>query len=125
VPTILITARGELRASIVPTLEMEGYLVLEASSETEALRLVICQTRSIEIFLADVDMNGRQLAHLLTPYRPEMEAFFIASDVNKFSDALNADTALEKVRERLKVPNCIRREALANLSAGRAFHLIE
>ena len=112
-PTVLIAAGQELRASIVTALEADGYLVFEARSEAEALHIVISQTRSIHILLADMQMNGHRLAGILNLYRPEMRIFLIASHSRNFTDALNAADAVEKVREHLEVPENIRKKMLA------------
>ena len=108
-PSILVAAQEELRKTLVRSLEAEGYLVFGAGSEAEAFHIVISQSRLIHILLADVNMSGYNLATALKPYRQDMRVLFIAaSNKGCFSDALNADAALAKVRELLTLPKWTR-----------------
>lgn len=117
-PTVLIAAGEELRATLASNLEADGYLVLEAGSEAEALHVVVAQTRTIHILLTDLDMNGRKLARDLHPYRPEMRIFFVTADAQNISEALSAPTAIARVRECLKVPDCVRKQMVVNCTSG-------
>lgn len=124
-PTILVLAREELRASIAAPLKADGYVVFEAAKESEALLVVISQTRSIHILLADVDIEGHRLAGVLNPYRPEMRVLFIASHPQTLSNTLDAAAAVATVREVLEVPEIIRKQMSVNRPASaRAMRMI-
>jgi response regulator RpfG family c-di-GMP phosphodiesterase len=113
-PTVLVAAHEELRESVVLTLKTDGYLVMEAANEAEALHLVISQTRSIHILLVDLEMNGRKLAEDLNPYRPEMRVLFIALHSLNSSETFNAGAAMAKIREYLEVPESVRKQMSGN-----------
>ena len=124
-PTILLVAPEELRACVAAPLEAAGYLVLEAGDESEALLVVISQTRSIHILLADVNMKDHKLAEVLNPYRPEMRVLFIASPSQTLANALTPADAVARVRETLEVPEIIRKQVSANRTpSARAMHMI-
>jgi CheY-like chemotaxis protein len=103
-PTILVAAENGLRQRLVRTLAADGYLVLDARNEVEALHIVISHSRPIHILFADVNMNGYDLARTLKSYRPEMRALFVTVHSQGLSDSLDPETTLAKVRQLLKLP---------------------
>jgi CheY-like chemotaxis protein len=103
-PSILVAAEEDVRKVLLSRLEPDGYLVFEAENEAEALQIVIGQSRPIHILLADVRMNGQNLAAALEPYRPEMVAVFVTALPDAISNILDPDKAAAKVRELLKAP---------------------
>lgn len=61
-------------------LEMQGYIVLEAASGEEALRLAASQ-EFIDLLLTDVVMprvSGRELAAQLTALRPQLKVLYMS-----------------------------------------------
>jgi CheY-like chemotaxis protein len=103
-PTILVAAEEGLRQALIHSLEVDGYLVFDARNEAEALAIIVNQSRPIHILLADVNMNGHELARTLEPYRKEMQVLFVTVDPPGLSDALDLESALARVRRVLTPP---------------------
>jgi len=115
-PAVLVAGRDELRSRLVSNLESDGYIVLEAGNEAEALHVVISQTRPIHILLADVDMNGHNLAVVLSRYRPEMQTFFVAACA--VVDAFDPPSAVANIRRTFPVPASVKKFVLTNRLLG-------
>src|SRR5690242_593951 len=64
--------------------------------------LPIGQSRPIHILLADVNINGHELAETLKPYRRDMEVVFTSMDTQGPSDALDLRATVSRVRQLLK-----------------------
>ena len=63
------------------SLEGQGYLILPATTPTEAIRLAAEHPGEIDLLLTDVimpEMNGRELADALTPTHPSMKVLFMS-----------------------------------------------
>lgn len=104
-PTILIAATEELLSDLKQRLQPDGYLVFEATKESEALHVVISQSRRIDVLLADVNMGGPTLAATLKRYRPEMRIMFVAAfPKQNLSDAMSPEIAIAQVRKVLLFP---------------------
>ena len=102
IPTVLVIAQDGLLQALVRSLTLEGYVVLSAKNEVEAVGVVISQSRPIHILLADVNINGYRLARALKQYRPEMQALFISTHPQQSSDVLDVRTAVPRVRQLLR-----------------------
>ncbi len=69
-----------VRALTTRILESAGYSVLVAESAADAAQLALSHSGSIDLLLTDVvmpEMNGRELAELIHPLRPEMQVLFM------------------------------------------------
>ena len=103
-PTILVAIDDEgVRNSLLKDLHREGYFVLLADGESEALVVVRVHSRAIHLLLAPESIDGRTLAATLRQYRPKMHALFISrfsEDVGQ--DLIRVESALPRVREMLE-----------------------
>src|SRR3954447_6395961 len=115
--TILVTGSAlSDREAFVSGLQLRGYLVLEAHSETEALEIARLHSRPIQVMLADEDTSSRSLAEKLRLYRPHLRPFFIDWNATEnHDDALAPHLVQRKLREILE-PN----RALLECRAGAA-----
>ena len=104
VPTILVVGCQELVSAIVPLLKGDGYLVLAAQNEAEALHIVVTHSRSIHFLLADEDMNGNNLSKSLSAYRRQMRCLLMTRYPQHSSNALAPANAVAKVRQYLELP---------------------
>ncbi|HZC67645.1 MAG TPA: response regulator [Nitrospirales bacterium] len=95
--TILLVDDDEsVRALVRESLEQQGYTVLEARFNSEALLIARRHEGPIHVMVADVMMpgiNGRELAYMLTSSRPHMKVLYISG------------YPLEIVREKLRDPD--------------------
>ncbi len=95
--TILLVDDDEsVRALVREGLEQQGYTVLEARFNSEALLIARRHEGPIHLMVADVMMpgiNGRELADMLTSPRPHMKVLYISG------------YPLEIVREKLLDPD--------------------
>lgn len=80
--TILLVDDDEsVRALVREGLEQQGYTVLEARFNSEALLIARRHEGPIHLMVADVMMpgiNGRELADMLTSSRPHMKVPYIS-----------------------------------------------
>lgn len=80
--TILLVDDDEsVRALVREGLEQQGYTVLEARFNSEALLIARRHEGPIHLMVADVMMpgiNGRELADMLTSSRPHMKVLYIS-----------------------------------------------
>ena len=97
VGTILLVDDDEsVRALVRQSLEQEGYAVLEARFNSEALLIARRYDGPIHMMVADVMMpgiNGRELAYMLASSRPNMKVLYISG------------YPIEIVREKLQKPD--------------------
>jgi len=95
--TILLVDDDEsVRALLRESLEQQGYTVLEARVNSEALLMARRHEGPIHLMVADVMMpgiNGRELASMVTSSRPHMKVLYISG------------YPLEIVREKLRDPD--------------------
>src|SRR5256885_1401862 len=95
--TILLVDDDEsIRALVRESLEQQGYTVLEACVNSEALLMARRHKGPIHLMVADVMMpgiNGRELASMVTSSRPHMKVLYISG------------YPLEIVREKLRDPD--------------------
>ncbi len=105
--TILLVDDDEsVRALVREGLEQQGYTVLEARFNSEALLIARRHECPIHLMVADVMMpgiNGRELADMLTSSRPHMKVLYanflqkpfpIEALVNKMRELLRTDPHL-------------------------------
>lgn len=82
---LLVEDEDGVRGMTRQTLQSLGYKVLEASDPLEAIQISETYKGTIHLLLTDVVMphlNGRRLAELLQPERPEMEVIYISGYTN-------------------------------------------
>lgn len=105
-PTILVAELdGESRDWLVSRLRQQGYFVLEARDDGEALELVKIHSRPIHLMLTGGGPNARNLAAVLKPYRPKMCVLFVSRSPNERTpDLLPPGMVLDKVQEIIKAP---------------------
>ncbi|TAJ09854.1 MAG: response regulator [Nitrospirae bacterium] len=78
---LLVEDEAGLRMLLWRVLEQQGYTVLDASSGSAALGLASNHQGPIHLLVTDVvmpEMNGAELARLLSPARPEMKVLYIS-----------------------------------------------
>ncbi len=78
---LLVEDEDGVRALIRQILTKNGYQVLEARRAEEALMLAEGHNGPLHLLLTDVvlaRMSGRELAHQLSPKRPEMQVIFMS-----------------------------------------------
>ena len=95
--TILLVDDDEsVRALLRESLKQQGYTVLEARFNSEALLIARRHEGPIHLMVADVMMpgiNGRELAYMLASSRPRMKVLYISG------------YPIEIVREKLRAPD--------------------
>jgi CheY-like chemotaxis protein len=95
--TILLVDDDEaVRTLVRDCLQQQGYTVLEARVNSEALLMARRHEGPIHLMVADVMMpgiNGRELAYMLASSRPHMKVLYISG------------YPLEIVREKLRDPD--------------------
>lgn len=81
-----------IRMSSVATLEDAGFLILEAGSSAEALRILVAN-KGIEILMTDVrlpgEMDGLDLVALVRRFYPDIRAIVVSGN-SSAEDACNA-----------------------------------
>jgi hypothetical protein len=78
---LLVEDEEDLRTVITGYLKGKGYVVLPASTPTEALQLGEDTSRTIQLLLTDVvlpEMDGVKLAGLLRRQRPDLRTLYIS-----------------------------------------------
>jgi CheY-like chemotaxis protein len=119
-PTVLVVDDDPLvRGIIRDVLQSDGYSVLDARFNSEALVVLRQYQGPIHLMIADVMMpgiNGRELAEMLAPSRPTMKVIYVSGYPEELvREKLNppemmtflqkpfrADDLLRKVRETLQ-----------------------
>jgi two-component system cell cycle sensor histidine kinase/response regulator CckA len=98
--TVLLVEDEEgVRRTVHSTLERRGYHVLVAGGGPEALEIARAHQGPIDLLISDVvmpQMNGRELAKVLTLERPQMAVMFISGypgDTLQTKGALSAQAA--------------------------------
>jgi PAS domain S-box-containing protein len=120
--TVLLVEDDELvRALVRQVLHMNGYIVLEASSGSEALRICEQHTGPIPLMVTDVvmpHMSGCELAQRVIPLRPEMRVLYMSGYTGNavaqhgvldpgiafLQKPIASDDLVHKVRELLDAP---------------------
>ena len=93
---LLVDDDESVRAVLRESLEQQGYTVLVARVNSEALLMARRHEGPIHLMVADVMMpgiNGRELASMVTSSRPHMKVLYISG------------YPLEVVREKLRDPD--------------------
>jgi CheY-like chemotaxis protein len=105
-PTILVAEADDvLQSTLAQELRQEGYFVLVARDEPEAVEIARLHSRPIHILLTVESRDGRMLAATLKQYRPNMRSLFITRRADyEADDLLRSESALLKVKELLKPP---------------------
>jgi hypothetical protein len=85
-PTILVVG---LASTLAPDLRSEGYLVLEAHSDSEAVSIARYHSRPIHLLL--IDTENQNLAKTIRQYRHKVHVLFVEQDDQYFT--------LKKVRQ--------------------------
>jgi len=84
--TILLAEDNEdVRNLLCEVLRLHGYVVLEADSSSQALRLCAAHAGAIDLLLTDVGlpaMDGLELADRLTALRPNMKVLYMSGYSN-------------------------------------------
>ena len=78
---LVVEDEGAVRDQAVLVLESYGYTVLDAANGQAALDISRSHTGPVDLLLTDVIMpglNGRELADLLQPERPEMRVLYMS-----------------------------------------------
>jgi DNA-binding response OmpR family regulator len=92
-----------LRRCLAGGLRQDDYLVLEAGSTEELLRVVIRHSRPIQVLLLDVRIGGPELSSLLNQYRAQMKILIVTeSGSSEDPAALAPESALKYAREILR-----------------------
>ena len=118
--TILLVDDDEsVRALVRDSFKQQGYTVLEARFNSEALLIARRHDGPIHLIVVDVMMpgiNGRELAYMLTSSRPNMKVLYVsgypleivrqklrvADMANFFPKSFPIEALVSKVRELLK-----------------------
>jgi len=84
--TLLVAEDQErLRAVVARALREQGYVVLEAASPADAVRIAAEHDGRIDLLLADVimpGMRGPELAHVVREKRPDVRVLFMSGFVD-------------------------------------------
>jgi two-component system, cell cycle sensor histidine kinase and response regulator CckA len=120
--TILVVEDESIvRRTAVKSLHKLGYTVLEAANGKEALEVCASYHKPIHLLLTDVIMpglNGRQLAEMVSPNRPEMKILYMSGYTENIivqrgllkpgiafiEKSFTSDALSRKVREVLDAP---------------------
>ena len=105
-PTVLVAGGSSaVRELLTFNLEAQGYFVLEARTEAEALKVVKTHSRPIQLMLTDGSPHGRALASTVKQYRCHIRVVFVtANAADESGDLFSPDQALTRVRELLSPP---------------------
>jgi PAS domain S-box-containing protein len=118
---LLVEDEASVRSLARRILRDEGYIVLEANTAVEALKVSLAHDGPIELLLTDLvmpELNGRDLAEKLAARRPEMRILFMSGytdhavlrDGDKERDErflqkpFTPESLIRKVREVLDAP---------------------
>ncbi len=91
---MLVDDSGVVRKLIRQVLELNGYVVLEAASPEEAIRMCENHEGEIHLLLTDVmmpGMNGLDLSVRVQPLRPAMKVLYMSGSAE---DAIVRDGVL-------------------------------
>lgn len=79
IPTILATENsGRARRALLQNLQHQGYFVLQAQDEVDAIEIARVHSRPIQLMLAAESVDDRTLAARIKLYRPCMDVLFLA-----------------------------------------------
>jgi CheY-like chemotaxis protein len=82
---LLVEDNEDVRNLLRDVLRLQGYVVLEADSSSQALRLCAAHAGVIDLLLTDVglpSMDGLELADRLTALRPDMKVIYMSGYSN-------------------------------------------
>jgi two-component system cell cycle sensor histidine kinase/response regulator CckA len=100
---LLVEDEEQVLRLAVKVLEMRGYAVLRAGTGFEALILSGSHKGSIDLLLADVEldetMNGCELARLLRRARPEMRVLYTSGYPLDVSQENGGETVRKETQE--------------------------
>jgi hypothetical protein len=105
-PTVLVAvcANG-LAKPLTLDLLSQGYFVLEARNEVDALEVVKIHSRPIHLMLADGNPQGRALAATVKQYRRQISIVFVAGHAQAGDgDLFSPNQAVMRVRELVSPP---------------------
>ncbi len=91
---MLVDDSGVIRKLIRQILEFQGYVVLDAPSPEEAIRICENQEGEIHLLLTDVimpGMSGLDLSKRVQPLRPAMKVLYMSGSAE---DAIDQDGVL-------------------------------
>ena len=121
-PTVLVAGGSNgVRELLTFNLKAQGYFVLEARDEAEALEVVRTHSRPIQLMLTDGSPDGRALASTVKQYRRQIRVVFVAANATDESgDLFSPAQTLTKVRELLSPP---RKGLQGKMAAGSGGYL--
>ena len=98
---LLVDDDEQVRALALEVLRQQGYIVLEAASGEEALRLADeSGDGKIHLLLTDVDLpslNGPETARRIQASRPKIKVLYISGDYRAVTElGVHSDTLLRK-----------------------------
>lgn len=106
-PTILVTVNlvteSGGRSALVRRLRTQGYLVLQAQGEGEALEIARVHSRPIQLLLTEEGLNGRSLAAKIKMYRPGMSVLFLGQS-HDHGDPDPLEPEVARIRAILRPP---------------------
>lgn len=104
IPTILVTENsGRVRRALLQNLQHQGYFVLQAQDQVDAIEIARVHSRPIQLMLAAESIDDRSLVARIKMYRPCMDVLFLAYGFNpENADLLAPEIA--KVQAILKPP---------------------
>jgi CheY-like chemotaxis protein len=127
-PTVLVVDDDPLvRGIIRDVLQSDGYLVLEARFNSEALVVLRQFKGPIHLMIADVMMpgiNGRELAELLAPSRPTMKVLYISGYAEDLvREKLNPPEMMTFLQKPFRADDLLRKvcETLHDFSPARPY----
>src|SRR5437016_2455666 len=105
-PTVLVAEQSDgIRALLTPQLQSQGYFVLQARNEAEALDVVRIHSRPIHLMLTNGSPDGRALALTVKQYRRQIIVLFVTANRHeRDGDLFSPDEAVLKVRELVSPP---------------------
>jgi two-component system, cell cycle sensor histidine kinase and response regulator CckA len=117
---LLVDDDAPLRIILARTLMSAGYIVMQAASAQEAIRMQAAEAGSIDLLLTDIrmsSMNGRDLAQALRTRDPAMKIIYISgcSDPRAASEKNRSDFLMKPFK-----PTILLEKVQASLAADNA-----
>jgi len=127
-PTVLVVDDDPLvRGIIRDVLQSDGYLVLDARFNSEALVVLRQYQGPIHLMIADVMMpgiNGRELAEMLAPSRPTMKVIYVSGYPEELvREKLNPPEMMTFLQKPFRADDLLRKvcEALQDFSPAKLY----
>ena len=127
-PTILVVDDDPVvRGIIRDVLQSDGYSVLDARFNSEALVVLRQYQGPIHLMIADVMMpgiNGRELAEMLAPSRPTMKVIYVSGYPEEVvREKLNPPEMMTFLQKPFRADNLLRkvRETLQDFSPAKLY----